>query len=69
MAYDEGLKKGKDFALSPLRFLWKVAGFIIGLALVSFIILIPVSMIFQNNALASYYYDKIMVNSFCECKY
>ena len=59
MAYDEGLKKGKDFALSPLRFLWKVAGFIIGLALVSFIILIPVSMIFQNNALASYYYDKI----------
>jgi len=59
MAYEEGFRKGKDFAFSPLRFLWKVIGFIIGLTLVSFIILIPISMIFQNNALASYYYNRV----------
>lgn len=60
MAYEEGsIQRGKKWASTPLRWLWNLIGFIIGAALVLFIIAIPLSMIWQDKPLLSYVYNEI----------
>ncbi len=60
MVYGEGgYERGKSAGFSPIKFVGTILGYIIGLALAIIIIITPLSMVFQNNILFSYYYNKV----------
>jgi len=56
---DNGIKRGLRTGFSPIKYLFNIFFGIIGLLLVTFIILIPVSMIWVENPLVSYFYNKV----------
>ena len=57
MAYEEGsIQKG---ASTPLRWIGKFIGFTLGVLIIILIILTPLSMVYKNNVLFSYYYSEI----------
>ena len=60
MAYENsGYKRGRSFASSPFIFLMSILGWIIGFLFTVFIILTPISMVYQNNVLVSFYYSEV----------
>jgi len=56
--FREGLHSGIGL-FGAIRFLFRWVGMFMGIAIAFFIIITPISMIYQNNILTSYYYDKV----------